>query len=185
MKRAWCWERLKAGGEGDNRGWDNWMASPTQWVWVMSLSNLRELVMDREAWHGTVHGVAKNRTRLSNWTELNWTELNPLSVFADKVLWKQPHLFVYGLWLLSCYKSCLGSCHKDWGAHKAGYLYLVLSRKTWPIQVLKQPLNLFVLFWAILYYMGDLSSQIKDGTLCFLKWKHRILTTEPPGSSTS
>ena len=34
LKRFWCWERLKAGGEGDNRGWDGWMASPTQWTWV-------------------------------------------------------------------------------------------------------------------------------------------------------
>ena len=34
LKRPWCWERLKAGGEGDNRGWDGWMASPTQWSWV-------------------------------------------------------------------------------------------------------------------------------------------------------
>ena len=34
LKRPWCWERLKAGGEGDNRGWDGWMASPTQWTWV-------------------------------------------------------------------------------------------------------------------------------------------------------
>ena len=33
-KRSWCWERLKAGGEGDDRGWDGWMASPTQWTWV-------------------------------------------------------------------------------------------------------------------------------------------------------
>ena len=33
-KRLWCWERLKAGGEGDGRGWDGWMASPTQWTWV-------------------------------------------------------------------------------------------------------------------------------------------------------
>ena len=33
-KRPWCWERLKAGGERDNRGWDSWMASPTQWTWV-------------------------------------------------------------------------------------------------------------------------------------------------------
>ena len=33
-KRFWCWERLRAGGEGDNRGWDGWMASPTQWTWV-------------------------------------------------------------------------------------------------------------------------------------------------------
>ena len=33
-KRPWCWERLKAGGEGDDTGWDGWMASPTQWTWV-------------------------------------------------------------------------------------------------------------------------------------------------------
>ena len=43
----------------------------------MSLSELRELVMDREAWHAAVHGVAKSRTRVSNWTELNWTEISP------------------------------------------------------------------------------------------------------------
>ena len=34
LKRVWCWERLKVGGEGDERGWDDWMASPTQWTWV-------------------------------------------------------------------------------------------------------------------------------------------------------
>ena len=34
VKRPWCWERLKVGGEGDDRGWDGWMASPTQWTWV-------------------------------------------------------------------------------------------------------------------------------------------------------
>ena len=34
LKRPWCWERLKAEGEGDNREWDGWMASPTQWAWV-------------------------------------------------------------------------------------------------------------------------------------------------------
>ena len=33
-KRPWCWERLKVGVEGDDRGWDGWVASPTQWIWV-------------------------------------------------------------------------------------------------------------------------------------------------------
>ena len=34
LTRPWCWERLRAGGEGDDRGWDGWMASPTHWTWV-------------------------------------------------------------------------------------------------------------------------------------------------------
>ena len=37
-ERTWCWERLKAGGEGDDRGSDGWMASPTQWTWVWANS---------------------------------------------------------------------------------------------------------------------------------------------------
>ena len=37
-KRPWCWERLKAGGERDDRGWDGWMVSPTQWTWVWASS---------------------------------------------------------------------------------------------------------------------------------------------------
>ena len=40
----------------------------------LSLSELRELVNDRETWHAEIHGVAKSQTRLSDWTELNWTE---------------------------------------------------------------------------------------------------------------
>ena len=40
LKRPWCWERLKVGGEGDNRGWDGWMASLTQWTWVWVSSRM-------------------------------------------------------------------------------------------------------------------------------------------------
>ena len=41
----------------------------------INLSKLRELVMDREAWHAVIHGVAKIQTQLNNWTELNWKSL--------------------------------------------------------------------------------------------------------------
>ena len=69
--KDWCWERLKEGGEGDDRGWDGWMASPSQciWVWVNSGS----------WWWTGRPGMLQSMgsqswTRLSDWTEPNWTE---------------------------------------------------------------------------------------------------------------
>ena len=75
-KRPWCWGRLKVGGEGDDRGWDGWMASSTQWTWVWASS---------ESWWwtgkpGVLQRITKSRTStksnkkgqtwLSDWTEL-------------------------------------------------------------------------------------------------------------------
>ena len=64
LKRPWCWERLKMGGEHDGRGWDSWVKSLIQWTWVWAIPGFD---MDREAWCAAA-GVAK-----SDWvTELNW-----------------------------------------------------------------------------------------------------------------
>ena len=71
-KRLWCWEGLGAGGEGDDKGWDGWMASLTRWTWVS--------VNSRSWWWTGRPGVLQfmgSQGVEHDWvTELNWTELN-------------------------------------------------------------------------------------------------------------
>ena len=80
--RPWCWERLKAGGEGDERWWECWVASPTWW---MSLSKLQELVKDREVWCAAVSGIPKNQTQLCNWaTTIRMRKSRPRTVTCPR-----------------------------------------------------------------------------------------------------
>ena len=69
-KRLWCWEGLGAGGEGDDRGWDGWMASPTRWMWIW--------VNSRSWWWtgrpGVLPFMGSKRVRPDWTTELNWTD---------------------------------------------------------------------------------------------------------------
>ena len=69
-KRSWCWEGLGAGGEGDNRGWDGWMASLTRWTWVW--------VNSGSCWWtgrpGMLLFMGSQRVGHDWVTELNWTE---------------------------------------------------------------------------------------------------------------
>ena len=94
-KRPWCWERLRAGEEGDDRGWDGWMASPTQWTWVW---------VDSRSWWwtgrpGVLWFMGLQRVG-HNWaTELNWyissfcwrCSISPLMALKKQVaIWGTP-----------------------------------------------------------------------------------------------
>ena len=72
LKRPWCWEGLGAGGEGDDRWWDGWMASPTRWTWVW---------VNSVSWWwtgrpGVLQFMGLQRVRHDWATELNWTDPN-------------------------------------------------------------------------------------------------------------
>ena len=79
LKRPWCWERLKVGGEGDDGGWDGWMTSPTQqtWVWVNSGSwwwTGRPGMLQSMGWQRVRHDWA---------TELNWDLHTVYNIFTN------------------------------------------------------------------------------------------------------
>ena len=99
-KRLWCWEGLGTGGEGDDRGWDGWMASLTQrtWAWVNS-----------ESWWwtgrpGMLRFMGSQRVGHDWATELNWTELNTFNTII--LLW-------YPSFVEYCFLKCSDLCARE------------------------------------------------------------------------
>ena len=83
-KRLWCWEGLGIGEEGDDRGWDGWMASLTRWTWVW---------VNSERWWwtgrpGVLQFMGSQRVGHDWSTELNWTELKCRVKRKFEVLWE-------------------------------------------------------------------------------------------------
>ena len=78
--KDWCWEGLGAGGEGDDRGWDGWMASRIQWTWV--------LVNSRRWWWtgrpGVLRFMGSQRVGHDWVTELSWTELKKMQIWLNR-----------------------------------------------------------------------------------------------------
>ena len=76
LGKPWGWERLKAGGEGDHRGWDGWMVSPTRWTWVWASS--------RSWWWTGKPGMllSMGSQRVGH----NWAELNRLILMTPPLL---------------------------------------------------------------------------------------------------
>ena len=94
-KRPWCWERQRARGEGDDRGWDDWMAP---WIWVSSGS----------WWWTGRPGMLwsmglQSRILLNDWTELSWTsrkdslELLPKAQVQFLVPWDQGETYYWSI----------------------------------------------------------------------------------------
>ena len=82
LKRPWCWKSLKAVGEGDDRGWDGWVALPTRWTWVWGSSG--------SDWQGSLACCSPWGTEESDMNKwLNWT-----SNFYSTICWRDcplPH----------------------------------------------------------------------------------------------
>ena len=102
LKRPWCWERLRAGGEGNDREWDGWMASPTQWTWVW---------VDSGSWWstgrpGVLRSMGLQRVGHDWATEL--TELIYISVDDDYLMCCVAFLLIYTLQLINFkwYRNC-------------------------------------------------------------------------------
>ena len=86
LKRPWCWERLRAGGEVDDRGWDGWMASPTQWTWVWV--NSGSWWWTGRAWAGRDPWFMGSQRVGHDWaTELSWMGPDAMMLVRPNFIW--------------------------------------------------------------------------------------------------
>ena len=90
-KRPWCWERLKAGGEGDDRGWDSWMASPTRWAGKPGMLQSMRSQRVRHNWATELKKLNSKIDCGDGCTTL-WIYCKPLYTLNGEL---------YGVWLLS------------------------------------------------------------------------------------
>jgi len=82
-KRPWCWERLRAGGEGGDRGWDGWIASPTQWTWVWAKSE-RQWRTERS---GVLVSRESQRIRHDLVTKQQWVRVALRTLDLSAIVW--------------------------------------------------------------------------------------------------
>ena len=127
LKRPWCcWERLKAGGEGDDRGWNGWMASATQWTWVCVNSGSLACCSPR----------GRKESDVTEW--LNWTELRnifkvsspslPRNVWGKAVcrLFWVSALILNSVWPWACCHLVRDIAPKNTGLEDLAQLYIFL-----------------------------------------------------------
>ena len=123
-KRPWCWERLRAGGEGDDRGWDGWMASPTWWTWVWASSGTAD-------GRGSLVCCSPRGHRESDTTErLNWLIKKTQTIPIGRVAlgdWLGCHR-VGNRWIFYLIWGQGTDRFRSWGSWKQSLWGLVSSR---------------------------------------------------------
>ena len=119
-KRLWCWERLEAGGEGGERGWDDWMASPTQWTWIWGNSGRlwgtgRPGALQFTGLQRAGHDLATEQQQGGA-----WCPISPLRNFPFICLFFLPMLHSSLVWCHHLHSTlwtclCLGGNHSNLG----------------------------------------------------------------------